>query len=154
MTKEDQILEILHEHTKILNYHTKVLDEHTRILEEHTKKLDEHTRILDEHTRTLDEYNYILLAHSEQLNNLTKRVSSMEEKIDSIHQSIILLENDFSNKSSVLFDEHIIHQEHLEKNDKDIENLQVTTHSHSNRLISLEIDSKKHTMQLESLSSK
>lgn len=154
MTKEDQILEILQEHTKLLNTCIVTLNDHIKKLDEHTKKLAKLSEMVTEH-------NYILLAYSEQINNLTKRVSCieekldrMEEKMDSMHQSIIHLEVDFSDKSSVLFDGHTIHQEHLERNDKDIESLQVTTHSHSERLISLELDSKEHTKQLESLSSK
>lgn len=168
MTKEDQILEILHEHTKLLNVCVHTLDEHSRILNEHTRALDEHTKTLNEHKKILNEHSkkiaelsemvtehtYILLDHSERIDKLTKRFSALEEKVDSMHQTLILLEVDFSDKSTILFDGHTMYQEHFEKNDKHIEGLQETARDHSNRLISLEINSKKHTKQLERLSSK
>lgn len=175
MTKEDQILEILHEHTKLLNVCVHTLDEHGRILNEHTRTLDEHTKTLNEHTQILNEHSqkiaqlsetvtqlsemvtehtYILLDHSERIDKLTKKLCALEEKVDSMHQTLILLEVNFSDKSTVLFDGHTMHQEHLEKNDKHIEDLQETAKDHSNRLISLELNSKKHTKQLERLSSK
>ena len=47
-----------------------------------------------------------------------------------------------------------MNQEHLEKNDKNLEDVQTILEDHSIRLISLEIDSKEHTKQLENLSSK
>lgn len=174
MTKEDQILEILHEHTKLLNTcihtldeHTKTLDEHTRILDEHTKTLNEHTQILNEHSKKIaelsekvnqlsemvTEHTYILLDHSERIDKLAKKLCALEEKVDSMHQTLILLEVDFSDKSTVLFDGHTIHQEHLKRNEKDIQDLQKTTHSHSSRLISLEINSREYKKQLEHLSS-
>lgn len=161
MTKEDQILEILHEHTKLLNVCVHTLDEHSRILNEHSKKiaeLSETVTQLSEKVNQLSEmvteHTYILLDHSERIDKLTKRFSALEEKVDSMHQTLILLEVDFSDKSTILFDGHTMHQEHFEKNDKHIEGLQETARDHSNRLISLEINSKKHTKQLERLSSK
>ena len=161
MTKEDQILEILHEHTKLLNVCVHTLDGHTKILEEHTKTLNEHTKTLNEHTKKIaelsemvNEHTYILLDHTERIDKLTQKLNVLGEKVDNMHQSLILLENDFSDKSTALFDGHTINQEHLERNDKTIEDLQAISENHSIRLISLEIDSKEHTKQLENLSSK
>lgn len=115
MTKEDQILEILHENTKKLN-----------ALEE---------KVNDIHQ------------------SLTLKINTLEEKVDDIHQSLILLENDFHDKSSILFDEYSGNKEHLEQNEKDIKDLKTVLADHSVKLISLEVDSKKHTKQLKSLSS-
>ncbi len=70
-----------------------------------------------------------------------------------MHQIIIFIVDDFSNKSAILFDCHSINQEHFGKTDKDIENLQTVSKNHSKRLISLELDSKKYSKQLEHLSS-
>lgn len=168
MKKEDQILEILHEHTKLLNVCVHTLDKHTKTLNEHTQILNDHSKKIAELSETVTqlsekvtqlsemvtEHTYILLDHSERIDKLTKKLCALEEKVDSMHQTLILLEVDFSDKSTVLFDGHTMHQEHFEKNDKHIEGLQETTKDHSNRLISLEINSKKHTKQLERLSSK
>lgn len=125
MTKEDQILEILLENNKKLN-----------ALEEKFNALEEKISVLEE-----------------KFNSLVLRVSTLEEKVDNIHQSLILLENDFHDKSSILFDEYSGNKEHLEQNEKDIKDLKTVLAEHSVKLISLEVDSKKHTKQLKSLSS-
>lgn len=114
-------------------------DQILEILLENNKKLN----VLEEKINTLEE----------KFNALVLRVNTLEEKVDNIHQSLILLENDFHDKSSILFDEYSGNKEHLEQNEKDIKDLKTVLADHSVRLISLEVDSKKHTKQLKSLSS-
>lgn len=115
-----------------------------------------------------DQILEILYEHTKEFNNLQGQFSSLENKVDTlqgqfsslentvanINETVIVLESEFKDKSSALFDGHTTNQEHLERNDKNLEDVQAILENHSVRLISLEIDSKEHTKQLESLSSK
>lgn len=111
-------------------------DQILAILQENTKKLN----ALEEKVDDIHQ-------------SLALRINSLEEKVDDIHQSLILLENDFHDKSSILFDEYSGNKEHLDRNGKDIKDLKTVLADHSVRLISLEVDSKKHSKKLKSLSS-
>lgn len=95
MTKEDRILEVLDEHTKILNEHT--------------------------------------------------------NDIKSLHHHMLIIEDSINNKIPTLFDAYSTHQEHIEKHDKQIEDLQSVTENHSLKLIVLEDTAKEHSEQLSNL---
>lgn len=113
-------------------------DEILKQVNEISKTLNEHTKILNKHSRKLEEHDAMF--------------KKIIETLESMHKSILLIEDDVHNKIPALFDAHDFHQDHLEKNDKEIENLQSITENHSLRIISLEQDSKEHSKQLKSLS--
>ena len=87
-----------------------------------------------------------------RLDNIDKRFDDVYKKFDDMHRSILLIEDEVHNKIPALFDAHGFHQDHLEKHDEEIEDLQNKTENHSLRIISLEDESKEHSRQLEKLS--
>ncbi len=133
MTKEDQILEILHEHTK---------------------KFDAFQGQFNSIENKVDTLQGQFNSLENKVDTLQGQFNSLESTVTNINQTVIVLENEFKDKTSALFDGHAMNQEHLEKNDKNLEDVQTILENHSIRLISLEIDSKEHTKQLENLSSK
>ena len=138
MTKEDQILEILSSHTSMLNECIKTLNEHTKILNEHSKRLDKIEKTLEEHSRILEEHS--------------KRLDKIEDTLDE-YTNILLHHNSLFEIANKKIKQLFVSNEHIEQNDKDIETLQKLSKNYSDRLISLEINSRKHTKQLEHLTS-
>lgn len=131
MKREDKIL--------------KTLDEHTNTLVRMQETLDEHTQKLHEHDGLFEKIFSILDA-------IIVRLDNMDKKFDDMNRSILLIEDEVHNKIPALFDAHGFHQDHLEKHDEEIEDLQNKTENHSLRIISLEDESKEHSKQLENLS--
>lgn len=139
MTKEDKILQILEEHSKLLLEHSKTLNEHTKILNEHTKILNEHTKKLSEHDNNFD--------------GIYKHLDNIDKTLDSINKALVIIEDDTHNKIPALFDAHYANKDHLERNDKAIEDLQEKSENHAIRIISPEMDSRHYSKQLNKLTS-
>ena len=139
MSKIDQVLEILNEHTK-------KLDSHDEKLKSHDEKFQEITEILKSHDEKFQEITEILKSHDEKFQEIFKI-------LESIHEGVILIENDIHDKVPALFDGYTFHQEHLTRHDDEIEDLQKREENHSIRIISLEDDTKEHSKQLQRLAS-
>ena len=135
MNNEEKILELFEQNNKIL-------DE----LHEHTKKLSEHDNMFEKINKTLEDMHRSIILIEDDVHN---KIPAFED----MHRSIILIEDDVHNKIPALMDAHGFHQDHLERHDKEIEDLQKLTENHSIRIISLEDDIKEHTKQLEHISS-
>lgn len=114
-------------------------------------KEDQILETLKEQAKTLKEHTKILNEHTDKLSNHDKRLDNMDETIKDIKRSLIIIEDAVTNKIPAFFDGHSSHQEHLEKNDKEIEELQMVSENHSLRLIMLEDTSKQHSQQLKNL---
>ena len=109
-------------------------------------QVNEISKILNEHTKTLNE-------HSKKLEDHDSMFKKINETLESMHRSILLIEDDVHNKLPALLDGHGFHQDHLEKHDQEIEDLQALTEEHSLKLIVLNDIANEHSEQLKHLSS-
>ncbi len=150
MTKEDQILEILQEHTKKFDAFQgqfDSLENKVDTLQGRFDSLESKVDTLQGQFNSLENKVDTLQGRFDSLENkvdiLQGRFDSLENKVTNINETVIVPENEFKDKTSALFDVHAMNQEHLERNDNNLEDVQATLEDHSVRLISLEIDSKE-----------
>lgn len=135
MTKEDQILETLKNHDG-------KFDNMEKILKKHDEKFDGIEKILKKHDEILKEHDKKLKEHDERFDHI-------DETLDRINQILVLIQYDTSVRIPAIFDNCAFHQDHLVRHDNEIKDLQSKMENHSNRIISLEIDSKEHHKQLQ-----
>lgn len=117
-----------------------VLEQRFDALEKRFNELEQKFDIL---AKRLDELE-------QKFNNLKQQT---EEMFNGLHRSIIIIEDKVSNEIPALFDDNGFQQDHLERNDKDIKQLQNITENHAIRIISLELGSKDLSKQLQNLKS-
>lgn len=178
MDKLDKILEILVEHTKRfdrldermdkIEQRLDVLEQRFDALEKRFDNLEQRFDALEKRFNELEQKFDILVKRLDELeqkfNILAKRLDKLEQKFNDfkqqteemfngLHRSIIIIEDKVSNEIPALFDDNGFQQDHLERNDKDIKQLQNITENHAIRIISLELGSKDLSKQLQNLKS-
>jgi len=116
-------------------------------------KEDKILQILEEHSKLLLEHSKKFSEHDNNFDGIYKRLDNIDKTLESINKALIIIEDDTHNKIPALFDAHYANKDHLERNDKAIEDLQEKSENHAIRIISLEMDSKHYSKQLEKLTS-
>lgn len=74
----------------------------------------------------------------EDVKELKARVAVLEKDHESINRTLILIEDDTSNKIPALFDGYSFHQQHIEEDEKRLDVLENVVDEHSIRISALE----------------
>lgn len=74
----------------------------------------------------------------EDVKELKARVAALEKDHESINRTLILIEDDTSNKIPALFDGYSFHQQHIEEDEKRLDVLENVVDEHSIRISALE----------------
>lgn len=122
MTMEEKIDLILEKADKI---------DKIDMLIEKTDKID----MLIEKTNKID---LILEEVRAMENDMQERMTALEKDHESINRTLILIEDDTSNKIPALFDGYSFHQQHLEADEKRLDVLENVVDEHSIRISALE----------------
>lgn len=121
MTMEEKIDLILEKADKI-----DMID----MLIEKTAKID----MLIEKTEKID----MLIEKTDKIDLILEKVGALEKNHESINRTLILIEDDTSNKIPALFDGYSFHQQHIEEDEKRLDVLENVVDEHSIRISALE----------------
>lgn len=74
----------------------------------------------------------------EDVKELKARVTVLEKNHESMHRTLLLIQDDTSNKIPALFDGYSFHQQHIEEDEKRLDVLENVVDEHSIRISALE----------------
>ena len=86
-----------------------------------------------------------------EIGPIKDKLKNIEEKVENISISVLLIEDEVSNKIPALFDAYSFNYELQKETEKQINSLKQENFNHSVRISNLEIESKHHSKQIKKL---